>query len=145
MAEHPRAAGYGVHADSCQRAVAALQGEVDSPPATPRPTRQPGLGPIVAARVLAEFGDDPTGHDGAGARKNYADASPITRAAAGAEPPTPATSTTTGQEVALVVGFGRRSVRGESAASVAPRCGPGWGVLLGHRGLGVGEDTARGG
>jgi len=41
---------------------------------------QPGLGPILAARVLAEFGDDPTRYSGARARKNYAGTSPITRA-----------------------------------------------------------------
>jgi Transposase/Transposase IS116/IS110/IS902 family len=40
----------------------------------------PGLGPILGARVLAEFGDDPTRYDGARARKNYAGTSPITRA-----------------------------------------------------------------
>ena len=33
---------------------------------------QPGLGPILGARVLAEFGDDPTRYDKARARKNYA-------------------------------------------------------------------------
>jgi len=41
---------------------------------------QPGLGPILGARVLAEFGDDPTRYTGARARKNYAGTSPITRA-----------------------------------------------------------------
>jgi len=41
---------------------------------------QPGLGPILGARVLAEFGDDPTRYQGARARKNYAGTSPITRA-----------------------------------------------------------------
>jgi transposase len=41
---------------------------------------QPGLGNILSARVLAEFGDDPNQfHDGR-ARKNYAGTSPITRA-----------------------------------------------------------------
>ena len=37
---------------------------------------QPGLGPVLGARVLAEFGDDPTRYDGARARKNYAGTSP---------------------------------------------------------------------
>lgn len=40
---------------------------------------QPGLGKILGARVLAEFGDDPTRYDDAKARKNYAGTSPITR------------------------------------------------------------------
>jgi transposase len=41
---------------------------------------QPGLGVILSARVLAEFGDDPHRYAGARARKNYAGTSPITRA-----------------------------------------------------------------
>jgi Transposase/Transposase IS116/IS110/IS902 family len=40
---------------------------------------QPGLGPILGARVLAEFGDDPHRYASAKARKNYAGTSPITR------------------------------------------------------------------
>jgi len=41
---------------------------------------QPGLGPILAARVLAEFGDDPHRYADARARKNYSGMSPITKA-----------------------------------------------------------------
>jgi transposase len=41
---------------------------------------QPGLGPILGARVLAEFGDDHDRYANAKARKNYAATSPITRA-----------------------------------------------------------------
>ncbi|MFI0915593.1 IS110 family RNA-guided transposase [Streptomyces abikoensis] len=40
----------------------------------------PGIGEITGARVLAEFGDDPTRYASAKARKNYAGTSPITRA-----------------------------------------------------------------
>jgi transposase len=40
---------------------------------------QPGLGEILGARVLAEFGDDPTRYADARSRKNYAATSPITR------------------------------------------------------------------
>lgn len=43
-------------------------------------TSQPGLGPILGARVLAEFGDDHDRYADAKARKNYAGTSPITRA-----------------------------------------------------------------
>lgn len=43
-------------------------------------TSQPGLGPILGARVLAEFGDDHARYADAKARKNYAGTSPITRA-----------------------------------------------------------------
>jgi transposase len=41
---------------------------------------QPGLGQVLAARVLAEFGDDPERYADAKARKNYSGMSPITRA-----------------------------------------------------------------
>lgn len=41
---------------------------------------QPGLGPVIGARVLAEFGDDRHRYADAKARKNYAGTSPITRA-----------------------------------------------------------------
>jgi transposase len=40
---------------------------------------QPGLGRILGARVLAEFGDDKTRYADAKARRNYAGTSPITR------------------------------------------------------------------
>ena len=41
---------------------------------------QPGLGGILGARVLAEFGDDPGRYADAKARKNYSGMSPITKA-----------------------------------------------------------------
>ena len=40
---------------------------------------QPGLGLVLGARVLAEFGDDKQRYADAKARKNYAGTSPITR------------------------------------------------------------------
>ncbi len=40
----------------------------------------PGLGAILGARVLGEFGDDPNRYADAKSRKNYAGTSPITRA-----------------------------------------------------------------
>ncbi len=40
----------------------------------------PGLGVILAARILGEFGDDPDRYADAKSRKNYAGTSPITRA-----------------------------------------------------------------
>jgi transposase len=41
---------------------------------------QPGLGPVLGARVLAEFGDQRDRYASAKSRKNYAGTSPITRA-----------------------------------------------------------------
>jgi transposase len=40
----------------------------------------PGLGMILGARVLGEFGDDPNRYADAKSRKNYAGTSPITKA-----------------------------------------------------------------
>jgi len=40
----------------------------------------PGLGSVLGARVLAEFGDDPTRYADARARRNYAGMAPITKA-----------------------------------------------------------------
>ncbi len=64
--------------------VKALQGEVEAHfgrhPAAEIIRSQPGLGVILGARVLAEFGDDPHRYATAKARKNYAATSPITRA-----------------------------------------------------------------
>jgi Transposase/Transposase IS116/IS110/IS902 family len=64
--------------------IATLQGQVeahfDQHPDAQIYRSQPGLGDILGARVLAEFGDDPDRYTGARARKNYAGSSPITRA-----------------------------------------------------------------
>jgi len=40
----------------------------------------PGLGPILGARALGEFGDEPNRYVDARARKNYATTSPVTKA-----------------------------------------------------------------
>ena len=40
----------------------------------------PGLGTILGARVLGEFGDEPNRYANAKSRKNYAGTSPIARA-----------------------------------------------------------------
>ncbi len=63
--------------------ITALQSQVDAHfgqhPDAEIILSQPGLGPILGARVLAEFGDDPLRYVSAKARKNYAGTSPITR------------------------------------------------------------------
>jgi transposase len=63
--------------------IATMQGEVASHfgqhPDAEIYLSQPGLGVILGARVLAEFGDDPHRYADAKARKNYAGTSPITR------------------------------------------------------------------
>jgi transposase len=64
--------------------IKALQGQVDAHfgrhPDAEIILSQPGLGSVLGARVLAEFGDDPDRYADAKRRKNYAGTSPITRA-----------------------------------------------------------------
>lgn len=64
--------------------ITALEAEVQScfgrHPDAEIITSQPGLGMVLGARVLAEFGDDPDRFVDAKARRNYAGSSPITRA-----------------------------------------------------------------
>lgn len=63
--------------------VTAMQGQVEAHfgqhPDAEIVLSQPGLGVVLGARVLAEFGDDPHRYADARARKNYAGTSPITR------------------------------------------------------------------
>ncbi|HMH92959.1 MAG TPA: IS110 family transposase [Streptosporangiaceae bacterium] len=64
--------------------VKALQGQVEEHfgrhPDAEIYRSQPGMGAILGARVLAEFGDDPRRYADGKARRNYAGTSPITRA-----------------------------------------------------------------
>jgi transposase len=64
--------------------IATLQAEVDAHfgrhPDSEIYLSQPGLGVVLAARVLAEFGDDTHRYTTGKARRNYAGTSPITRA-----------------------------------------------------------------
>jgi transposase len=63
--------------------IATLEGQVEANfgrhPDAETYLSQPGLGVVLGARVLAEFGDDHTRYADARARKNYAGTSPITR------------------------------------------------------------------
>ena len=62
-------------------ALEAMMSEnFDQHPAARIYRSQPGLGPILAARVLGEFGDDGKRFANSRARKNYSGQSPITRA-----------------------------------------------------------------
>ncbi len=64
--------------------VKVLQGQVEAHfgqhPDAEIYRSQPGMGAIVGARVLGEFGDDPHRYADGKARRNYAATSPITRA-----------------------------------------------------------------
>ena len=84
-------AAYAAIAGSTVRLIASLTHQIDQlqavvaegfgrHPDAEIVTSQPGLGTILGARVLAEFGDDRSRYADAKARKNYAGTSPITRA-----------------------------------------------------------------
>ena len=64
--------------------VKTLQGQVEADfgrhPDAEIYLSQPGLGTVLGARVLGEFGDDPGRYASGKARKNYAATSPLTRA-----------------------------------------------------------------
>jgi transposase len=64
--------------------VKALQGQVEAHfgqhPDAEIYLSQPGMGAILGARVLGEFGDDPNRYADGKARRNYAATSPLTRA-----------------------------------------------------------------
>ena len=64
--------------------IKTLQGQVEAHfgqhPDAEIVMSQPGMGPLLGARVLGEFGDAPGRYTDAKARKNYAGTSPITRA-----------------------------------------------------------------
>jgi len=64
--------------------VKALQGQVEENfgqhPDAEIYRSQPGMGAILGARVLGEFGDDPERYADGKARRNYAATSPVTRA-----------------------------------------------------------------
>ncbi|MFF0451635.1 IS110 family transposase [Streptomyces sp. NPDC004609] len=87
----PVAAAYAAAATAHARLLIALNEQIDAlegqvkahflaHPDADIHLSMPGIGEITGARVLAEFGDDPTRYASAKARKNYAGTSPITRA-----------------------------------------------------------------
>jgi transposase len=63
--------------------IASLEGQLEESfgqhPAAEIVLSQPGLGTVLGARVLAEFGDDPHRYASPKARKNYAGTAPITK------------------------------------------------------------------
>ena len=82
---------YGASVAAIVGVLTSLSAQIDSLHATLRkhfeqhPDAEilrslPGLGVVLGARVLGEFGDDPDRYADAKARKNYAGTAPITRA-----------------------------------------------------------------
>jgi transposase len=87
----PVSAAYAATVRSSAAVLTVLNAQIDTMhaevgahfgrhPAADIVLSQPGLGTILGARVLAEFGDAPNRYASAKARKNYAGTSPITRA-----------------------------------------------------------------
>lgn len=58
----------------------ALAAEFDAHPLAPVLRSAPGLGPVLAARILGEVGDDPTRFATAGGLRAFAGTAPVTRA-----------------------------------------------------------------
>src|SRR5450759_2419179 len=95
---HPQLVPLPVFADACAASAGALIGLItalntqidglqallsehfEQHPDAEIVRSLPGLGNILGARVLSEFGDDPDRYTDAKARRNYAGTSPITRA-----------------------------------------------------------------
>ena len=86
----PLAEAYAAAVRSLTVIIAALNGEIATMerqvtacfrghPDAAIYLSQPGLGEILGARQLGEFGDDPHRYASAKARKNYAATSPVTR------------------------------------------------------------------
>ena len=86
----PLAEAYAATVSSLTVIIAALNGEIATMerrvtacfrrhPDAVIYLSQPGLGEILGARQLGEFGDDPHRYASAKARKNYAATSPVTR------------------------------------------------------------------
>lgn len=82
---------YGLIVVSTVRVIAELNRQIETLELELKPSFEshpdaeiycslPGLGTILGARVLAEFGDDRARYTDAKARKNYAGTSPITKA-----------------------------------------------------------------
>lgn len=66
--------------DQIERLEAQLEVAFERHPDAEVLSSLPGLGFVLGARVLGEFGDDPTRYADARARRNYAGTSPITKA-----------------------------------------------------------------
>ena len=67
-------------AQQVEEVGAELEASFGQHPAAEIVRSQPGLGTVLGARVLAEFGDDPDRYRDPKARKSYAGTAPITRA-----------------------------------------------------------------
>jgi transposase len=66
--------------EQIERLETQLEGAFEQHPDAEILRSLPGLGIVLGARVLGEFGDDPTRYVDARARRNYAGTSPITKA-----------------------------------------------------------------
>jgi transposase len=66
--------------DQIERLEAQLEVAFERHPDAEVLSSLPGLGFVLGARVLGEFGDDPTRYADARARRNYAGTSPVTKA-----------------------------------------------------------------
>ena len=71
---------FGASVRATVAIVAAMTKSFESHPDTEILRSLPGLGVVLGARVLGEFGDDPNRYQDGRCRRNYAGTSPITKA-----------------------------------------------------------------
>jgi transposase len=104
-----------LHALNAQLAAfeEALGAALARHPQAPILRSQPGLGVVLAARLLGEFGDDPVRYATAKGRKAYAGTAPITRASG--------TRTIVSARVARTTGWPTPARCGRSPRSAPPR------------------------
>jgi hypothetical protein len=72
--------GYGATLRAVKDLETHLTGVVAEHPDAGVMAGLPGLGPVLTARLIGEFGDDPERFPHAGARRSYAGMAPVTRA-----------------------------------------------------------------
>jgi hypothetical protein len=90
-----------------EQVVEQLQRHVEIHPDAEIVGRLPGLGVVLGARVVAEFGDDPTRYGNPKARKNNAGTAPITRASGNARSWWPGGPATGGWLMPVICGRSR--------------------------------------
>ena len=92
---HPRHGGHHHRTEPPdQRARTSLAAHFETHPDADIYLSQPGLGVVLGARVLGEFGDDPNRYTDTKSRKNYAGTSPLTAASGRNVPCWPVTCAT---------------------------------------------------
>ena len=103
---------------------AELSREFDQHALAPILRSAPGLGPVLAARVLAEVGDDPTRFTSANGLRAFAGTAPITRASGRSHYVRPARSVTNASATPVIGGRSRRSPNHRAPGRITTNAAP---------------------